>query len=54
LPEVEDRLLPFQARYEVAAKPFQWTFTRQDLMALLAKLDTAPNHEAVRSQGLAA
>jgi hypothetical protein len=54
LPEVEDRLLAFQARYEVAAKPFQWTFTRQDLMALLAKLDAAPNHEAVRSQGLAA
>ena len=38
LGELEDRLLAFQARYEQAAKPFQWTFTRADLVALLAKL----------------
>jgi hypothetical protein len=38
LPEVEDRLLRFQDHYERAAAPFQWTFTRQDLAALLAKL----------------
>jgi len=54
LAEVEDRLLAFQARYEVAAKPFQWTFTRQDLMALLAKLDTRANHAPERPQELAA
>jgi len=38
LPAVEDRLLRFQDHYERAAAPFQWTFTRQDLAALLAKL----------------
>jgi hypothetical protein len=38
LRELEDRLLAFQARYELTAKPFQWTFTRVDLVALLAKL----------------
>ena len=38
LAEVEDRLLCFQDHYERAAAPFQWTFTRQDLAALLAKL----------------
>jgi hypothetical protein len=50
LAEVEDRLLAFQARYEVAAKPFQWTFTRQDLITLLAKLDARANHAAARPQ----
>jgi hypothetical protein len=34
---VRDRLLRFQQRYESSAKPFQWTFTRRDLQALLAK-----------------
>ena len=38
LAEVEDRLLRFQDHYERTATPFQWTFTRQDLAALLAKL----------------
>jgi len=38
LAEVEDRLLRFQDHYAQAATPFQWTFTRQDLAALLAKL----------------
>jgi len=38
LRELEDRLLAFQRRYEQTAKPFQWTFTRTDLAALLAKL----------------
>ena len=40
LQELEDRLLTFQARYELTAKPFQWTFTRTDLAELLAKLKT--------------
>ena len=39
LAEVEERLLRFQERYEQAAKPFQWTFTRADLLKLLAKLE---------------
>ncbi len=38
LADVEDRLLRFQDHYQQAAVPFQWTFTRQDLAALLAKL----------------
>jgi hypothetical protein len=38
LRELEERLLAFQARYEQTATPFQWTFTREDLVALLAKL----------------
>jgi hypothetical protein len=37
--EAEERLLRFQERYEQIAQPFQWKFTRQDLMALLAKLE---------------
>ncbi len=39
LAEVEERLLRFQERYEQMAQPFQWKFTRQDLTALLAKLE---------------
>ena len=39
LRELEDRLLGFQTRYEQTARPFQWTFTRADLAALLAKLE---------------
>jgi hypothetical protein len=34
LRELEDRLLAFHARCEQTAKPFQWTFTRDDLVAL--------------------
>jgi hypothetical protein len=30
--------MDFQKRYEQTASPFQWTFTRNDLSALLAKL----------------
>jgi len=39
LAEVEDRLLRFQERYAQMAQPFQWKFTRQDLAALLSKLE---------------
>ena len=38
--ELEQRLLAFQSHYEKTASPFQWTFTRRDLHALLAKLDS--------------
>jgi transposase len=38
--EIEDRLLRFQEHYEQIAHPFQWTFTRQDLLKLMAKLRT--------------
>ena len=39
---VRDRLLRFQEHYVEAAKPFQWAFTRRDLIALLAKLGRRP------------
>ena len=42
LSEVEDRLLRFQERYEQIARPFQWKFTRGDLVALMEKLETTP------------
>jgi len=38
LAELEQRLLAFQIHYERTASPFKWTFTRQDLHALLAKI----------------
>jgi len=38
LHEVDDRLLRFQDHYQQSAAPFRWTFTRQDLAALMAKL----------------
>lgn len=31
-------LMAFQNRYQRAAKPFKWTFTRRDLRVLIAKL----------------
>ena len=38
LDAVEDRLLRFQSRYEAVAKPFDWKFTRADLIAFMEKL----------------
>jgi len=38
LQEVQQRLLSFQSHYERSASPFNWTFTRRDLHALLAKI----------------
>jgi transposase len=38
--EVQHRLLAFQHRYQEIATPFQWTFTRKHLAALIAKLDS--------------
>jgi hypothetical protein len=42
LTALEERLLAFQDRYQSAAKPFQWRFTRDDLIALLNKLAARP------------
>jgi hypothetical protein len=45
LPDVEERLLAFQGYYERVATPFEWRFTKDDLAALIRKLDsgrTAP------------
>jgi len=38
LPHLERCLMDFQKRYEQTASPFKWTFTRNDLCALLTKL----------------
>ena len=38
LEAVEERLLQFQYRYEEIAKPFEWKFTRDDLLKLMAGL----------------
>jgi hypothetical protein len=46
LAALEAALLGFQDRYESAARPFEWTFTRQDLTALLAKLAVAEQRPA--------
>jgi hypothetical protein len=47
LAEVESRLLDVERRYEAVAKPFRWTFTRQDLAEWLEKLNrvAAPPEE---------
>jgi len=42
LADVEDRLLRFQEHYEAIAQPFEWRFTRYDLLALLNRLDDRP------------
>jgi DDE superfamily endonuclease len=39
LNELEQRILAFQARYEQTARPFEWTYTRADLAALMKKLE---------------
>lgn len=38
LAAVEQRLLAFQARYNLTAHPFGWRFTRADPDALLARI----------------
>jgi hypothetical protein len=40
LDTLEQHLLAFGRRYQQIAQPFEWKFTRDDLDALLAKLDT--------------
>ena len=39
LEQVRQVLMDFEIRYQQTASPFQWTFTRNDLSALLAKLN---------------
>ena len=46
LADVEDRLLGFERYYESIAKPFDWRFTKDDLDALLSKLE--PTADALR------
>lgn len=46
LAEVADRLLAFERRYEQAAIPFEWRFTRHDFALLMKKLATQPDYQA--------
>jgi hypothetical protein len=46
LSHLNDCLLAFQQRYQQIAKPFRWTFTRQDLGQLLTKAASSPKAEA--------
>jgi transposase len=45
------RLVAFEARYNTTARPFDWTFTRADLIELCQRIDT---HQAGPSPALAA
>jgi len=38
LPTLAERIMAFEARYNTAAKPFDWRFTRKDLNRLLTRL----------------
>jgi len=42
LDELAERLLSFGEHYRQIARPFEWTFTRADLDALLARIDRHP------------
>ena len=39
LEELADRVTGFQEHYQSTARPFNWTFTRDDLHTLIARLD---------------
>ena len=36
--DVENRLMAFQDLYNLAARPFNWKYTKKDLNALLARI----------------
>lgn len=36
-----ERLPAFQSRYAEIAEPFEWKFTREDLVALMQRLSSA-------------
>jgi hypothetical protein len=46
LAEVAARLVAFERRYEQAAAPFEWKFTRHDLALLMKKLADKPDYQA--------
>ena len=45
LAEVGSRLAAFERRYEQAAAPFEWRFTRDDLAQLMKKLADTPDYQ---------
>jgi transposase len=46
LAEVEYRLVDFEERYNATARPFRWTFTRDDLRDLLARISYHEQQQA--------
>lgn len=46
LAEVKKRLAGFEKRYNQTARPFRWTFTRDDLHDLLARISQHEQQEA--------
>ncbi len=38
LADVQNRLIAFQDLYNLAARPFNWKYTKNDLNALLARI----------------
>ena len=40
LDQIRKRLAAFEARYNAVAKPFNWKFTRRELVNLLRRVDT--------------
>ena len=45
LAEIESRLDAFERHYEQAAAPFEWRFTRDDLVLLMKKLADKPDYQ---------
>lgn len=45
LDDIEAHLAAFERRYEQAAKPFEWRFTRDDLALLMKKLADKPDYQ---------
>ena len=44
LDDLAQRLLSFGEHYRTIARPFEWTFTRQDLNRVLAKIADREPH----------
>jgi hypothetical protein len=51
LDALAERLVAFEARYNTTAQPFDWTFTRADLIELCRRIDA---HQSAESPALAA
>src|ERR1700684_2131509 len=51
LDQIRDRLAGFETRYNAIARPFNWKFTRNDLVDLLHRIDA---HDKTQPHALAA
>jgi hypothetical protein len=54
LTEVEQRLTEFEKRYNQTARPFRWTFTRDELHDLLERISQQEQQQAAVELGAAA